>query len=44
MSRPTKSEQDIYVCSSCGSEKIICRRKTDFCEKWCREDNGDDIT
>jgi len=39
-----KCEQDIDVCPACGSEKVICRRKSDFCTKWCRGANRDDIT
>lgn len=31
-----KYEQDIYICPKCGSDKVLCNRKGDFCKKWCR--------
>jgi len=34
-------EQDKHVCPVCGSENVICRKKIDFCTKWCKEDNSD---
>lgn len=32
-------EKDKYICPSCGSEKIVCSKKRDFCTKWCKRDN-----
>lgn len=29
-------EQDRYICPACGSEKVICGKKADFCKKWCK--------
>jgi len=32
----TNYEQDKYICPACGSEKVICSKKVDFCTKWCK--------
>lgn len=32
-------EQDKNSCPACGSQKVACSKKTDFCKKWCTEDN-----
>lgn len=32
-------DQDRNMCPSCGSDKIICSRKTGFCKKWCCKNN-----
>ncbi|MGH4052650.1 MAG: DUF134 domain-containing protein [Clostridium sp.] len=29
-------EQDKNICPKCGSEKITCAKKADFCKKWCK--------
>ena len=29
-------EQDRYICPACGSEKVICGKKENFCTKWCK--------
>lgn len=29
-------EQDKYSCPECGSDQIVCRKKADFCKRWCR--------
>lgn len=28
-------EQNKYNCPQCGSEQVVCRKKADFCQKWC---------
>lgn len=28
--------QDRLKCPSCGSEKVLCSKKADFCIKWCK--------
>lgn len=35
-------EQDRHICPTCGSEKVVCSKKGDFCTKWCRGKNRDD--
>jgi len=35
-------EQDRHICPDCGSEKITCGKKADFCAKWCKGHNSDD--
>ncbi|KAJ51654.1 putative DNA-binding protein (UPF0251 family) [Clostridium tetanomorphum] len=32
-------EQDKYICPACGSDKVICSKKAEFCTKWCQGDN-----
>ena len=32
-------EQDKHICPVCGSENVICSKKTDFCAKWCKGHN-----
>lgn len=29
-------EQDKYICPTCGSDKVICNRKKESCNKWCK--------
>lgn len=29
--------QDRDICPECGSEKVLCEKKADFCMKWCNE-------
>lgn len=29
-------EQDKYNCPQCHSEQVVCRKKADFCQKWCK--------
>lgn len=31
-------EQDKYNCPVCGSERVICSKKVNFCTKWCKKD------
>lgn len=33
-------EQDRFICPTCGSEKVVCSKKVDFCHKWCRSENN----
>lgn len=33
-------EQDKYVCPECGSEQVICRKKTEFCRRHCQGQKG----
>lgn len=28
-------QQDKYTCPVCGSDKVLCSKKADFCRKWC---------
>ncbi|MCY6960036.1 DUF134 domain-containing protein [Clostridium brassicae] len=35
-------EQDIYACPKCGSQKVMCTKKGDFCRRWCKGDNVND--
>lgn len=30
-------KQDRNTCPSCGSSKVMCRKKADFCKKWCNK-------
>ncbi|MBA5851855.1 DUF134 domain-containing protein [Clostridium sp. cel8] len=30
-------EQDKYKCPNCGSSKVMCTRKAEFCGKWCKK-------
>lgn len=32
-----KYEQDRIKCPICGSSKVMCNRRGDFCTKWCSE-------
>ncbi|WP_368488978.1 DUF134 domain-containing protein [Clostridium sp. BJN0013] len=32
-------EQDRNICPSCGSRKIVCNKKANFCDKWCVKEN-----
>lgn len=29
-------EQDKYTCPACGSDKVMCSKKAEFCSKWCK--------
>lgn len=29
-------EQDKYTCPACGSGKVMCSKKAEFCSKWCK--------
>ena len=29
--------QDRIACPKCGSQKVVCRKRADFCKKWCRK-------
>lgn len=29
-------EQDRFICPNCGSEKVMCEKKMDFCMRWCQ--------
>ncbi len=29
-------EQDRLVCPGCGSEKVMCGKKVEFCRRWCQ--------
>jgi len=31
-------EKDKCICPTCGSDKVVCSKKADFCKKWCEED------
>jgi len=31
-----KYKQDRFTCPACGSEKVLCSKKADFCIKWCK--------
>lgn len=31
-----KYEQDKSICPKCGSKKVTCGKKENFCKKWCR--------
>jgi predicted DNA-binding protein (UPF0251 family) len=33
---PVNYEQDKNLCPKCGSTKVICEKKADFCNNWCR--------
>lgn len=37
-----KYEQDKYSCPDCGSDKVACSKKVNFCKKWCKGNNPDD--
>lgn len=30
-----KYENDRCICPKCGSKKVACSKKADFCKKWC---------
>lgn len=32
-----KYEQDRNICPICGSSKVVCSRRGEFCTKWCNE-------
>jgi len=32
-------EQDKCSCPQCGSKKVICSKKAQFCKKWCKGNN-----
>ena len=34
---------DKHICPNCGSNKVACSKKADFCKKWCDEDNADNV-
>ena len=34
-----KYEQDRNNCPSCGDKRVVCSKKADFCETWCRDNN-----
>ncbi len=29
-------EQNENICPKCGSQRVVCRKKADFCKKWCK--------
>jgi predicted DNA-binding protein (UPF0251 family) len=29
-------DQDRFTCPSCGSDKVMCSKKAEFCRNWCR--------
>ena len=31
-----KYDQDRSSCPNCGSEKVMCSKKAQFCKKWCK--------
>ncbi|MFL0198843.1 DUF134 domain-containing protein [Clostridium sp. WILCCON 0269] len=31
-------ERDRFICPVCGSQRVICSKKADFCAKWCTGD------
>lgn len=33
------NNQELKVCPNCGSSQVICRKKAEFCNKWCRGNN-----
>ncbi len=33
-------EQDRHKCPNCGSEKVVCNKKANFCRRWCKGQNG----
>jgi predicted DNA-binding protein (UPF0251 family)/DNA-directed RNA polymerase subunit RPC12/RpoP len=35
-------EEDKRICPDCGSERITCGKKADFCKKWCKRHNSED--
>ena len=35
-------ESDKYSCPDCGSTKVVCSKKANFCKKWCKENNTDE--
>ncbi|MBE6064417.1 DUF134 domain-containing protein [Clostridium cochlearium] len=32
-------KQDKYTCPECGSERVVCGKKADFCRRWCKGHN-----
>lgn len=36
-------EQDKLICPICGSQNVMCSKKTDFCRKWCQKNNKTDL-
>ena len=34
-------ELDREACPACGSSEVVCRKKEDFCMKWCKENKKD---
>ena len=34
-------EQDKHICPDCGSDKIDCSKKVNFCNKWCNDKDND---
>lgn len=32
-------EQDRSICPKCGSEKVMCSKKAQFCKNWCKGNN-----
>ncbi|MFL0194777.1 DUF134 domain-containing protein [Clostridium sp. WILCCON 0269] len=32
-------EQDRIICPGCGSQRVLCSKKADFCSRWCSRDN-----
>lgn len=33
-------EKDITTCPACGSKNIVCQKKGNHCNKWCRSGRG----
>lgn len=31
-----KYKQDKFICPVCGSENIVCNKKSEICKKWCK--------
>lgn len=29
-------DQDRLICPTCGSNRVVCSKKADFCTKWCK--------
>lgn len=30
-------ESEIKKCPECGSQEVVCKRKAEFCKKWCKD-------
>lgn len=34
-----KYEQDKSICPNCGSKRVMCKKKSEICGKWCNREN-----
>lgn len=34
-------DQDRFICPNCGSKKVMCKKKAEFCKEWCKGNNNE---